>query len=367
MSDQVRQTPTLDKLSSNAGDDDDDLDDLDDVLDQFSAPPPPPPTAALATPSTGGANRPRTNTLTGAPPTSLPGDSSNKVPNPFVSISEEEEDELSKAFTEELVKGMESLMKEVTQGSGASGVSGGGGDRKEEKEMTEEERNKAFKAAWEAMLIEELGQVGGEEFKGATTAASGSSKAGPSASASGGGDFQDKIKQAMEKLRDSEEKLGGSSSSSDQQPESFEALLKSLTELDSLGDLGTEGGGEGESGNDEKQLAALLESMMGQLLSKEVLYDPLKELGDGFPGYLSNPPKPLSDEDRTRYEKQHACVKRILIVFEKADYSDTHVQYSKEIVDLMSEMQSYGSPPAEIMGDLPPELDGNTPEGCIVG
>lgn len=37
-------------------------------------------------------------------------------------------------------------------------------------------------------------------------------------------------------------------------------------------------GVEGEGGEDE--LADFLENMMGQLLSKEVLYDPLKELAD---------------------------------------------------------------------------------------
>lgn len=125
-------------------------------------------------------------------------------------------------------------------------------------------------------------------------------------------------------------------------PESLEALLQSL------GDLGL---GEGE---DETELAGFLENMMGQLMSKEVLYEPLKELAEGvgppgsislyhthffqFPGYLEKPPTPLSDEDRAQYENQLACVKRILAVFDKSTYSDSDAEDNKQIVDLMSEV-----------------------------
>jgi hypothetical protein len=35
-----------------------------------------------------------------------------------------------------------------------------------------------------------------------------------------------------------------------------------------------------ESGGDDGELQKLLEGMMGQLMSKEVLYEPLKELND---------------------------------------------------------------------------------------
>jgi peroxin-19 len=44
----------------------------------------------------------------------------------------------------------------------------------------------------------------------------------------------------------------------------------------SLGGLNlNEGGGE-----NEEELAGFLETMMGQLMSKEILYDPLKELSE---------------------------------------------------------------------------------------
>jgi len=49
-------------------------------------------------------------------------------------------------------------------------------------------------------------------------------------------------------------------------PESFEAYFNQFGEL-----------GLGEGGESEAELAEFLESMMGKLMSKDVLYEPLKE------------------------------------------------------------------------------------------
>ena len=88
----------------------------------------------------------------------------------------------------------------------------------------------------------------------------------------------------------------------------------------------------------------------------------------------------LSKEDRERYEKQASKVQEIVAVFEKSDYSDENPEYQMQILHLMNEvrgavfprplsatpaltfvdhlvqMQSYGSPPAEIMGEMPPGI-----------
>lgn len=63
---------------------------------------------------------------------------------------------------------------------------------------------------------------------------------------------------------------GGSSST-----DPFESLLSQL----SAAGLG-EGGEGGEGGENEEELQGMLEMMMNSLMSKEVLYEPLKELGD---------------------------------------------------------------------------------------
>ena len=110
----------------------------------------------------------------------------------------------------------------------------------------------------------------------------------------------------------------------------------------------------GERG-EENELAGFLETVMGQLMSKEVLYDPLKELAEGvsppslpsstliyqYPvfTYLTHPPNPLSPEDRSRHENQEECAKRFLAVFDKPGYSDANEESNKAIVDHMSEVR----------------------------
>ncbi|TEB30785.1 Pex19-domain-containing protein [Coprinellus micaceus] len=308
---------------------DDDLDELDDVLEEFTSKPTPsapPPTAAVTTSAFA---RPRTNTRVDSLPPSVPG----RGP-PLDATSEIDEDLLS---------------------SEAPPPSGGAADDGDEEELDEETKAqaRAFKAAWEAMLVEGMNGKDGEDPLISLGEVLGDKN--PGASSAAGAGFQDKIKQAMEKMKEAETKTKAaeSSGSGAANPESMEELLKTLGDL-GLGDLGLDGPG----GGDDSELAGFLESMMGQLMSKEILYEPLKELADGSPKYLADPPKPLSTEDRERYEKQLSCVKRIVTVFEEPSYSDSNPESNKVVVDLMSEMQSYGSPPAEIMGDLPPGFDG---------
>ncbi|KAF6741947.1 peroxin19 Pex19p [Ephemerocybe angulata] len=354
--------PTLEKPIADA---DDDLDELDDVLDEFttkSTPSAPPPTAATA--SFG--NRPRTNTRVDGLPASTPG-----LGPPLDPTSEVDEDLLSSEFAKELAKGMESLMRDIGAEAGAPPPGDGTGVNEEEAE----EQARAFKAAWEAMLVDGMNGKEGEDplvsLGDILGDAKQTSNAGASGSQARGQDnFQDKIKQAMDKMKETENQTKaaeGSNSGAD--PNSMEELLKSLGDL-GLGDLGLDGG----EGGDDSELAGFLESMMGQLMSKDILYDPLKELADGFPGYLASPPQPLSTEDRERYEKQLSCVQRIVAVFDEPSYSDSDPESNKRIVDLMSEMQTFGTPPTEIMGALPPGFDGssfpglnpNDTENCII-
>lgn len=119
-----------------------------------------------------------------------------------------EADELQEDFARELAKGMEDLMREMGAGTESSEADGN-------KELTQEEkeREKLFKAAWEAMLVDgmngqgenlaDLGDpLGNEGVKAKSTSSQ------PSGSGSGDKtDFQQTIKQAMEKLKQTESGL----------------------------------------------------------------------------------------------------------------------------------------------------------------
>ncbi|KAJ7039525.1 Pex19 protein family-domain-containing protein [Mycena alexandri] len=315
--------------------DQDDLDDLDDVLDQFSAKPEQSPVQPTFS------GRPRTNTRVDGPPIPAPG-------NGLVGVTEGDEDPdanaLAADFAAELAKGMESLMREISgAGEGSAAGEGSGPGVADEA---------ALKAAWEAMLIEGMDGM----TAGANAATATSKDAGE-----GADDFQAKIRQAMGKLREGEETLQESSGAGANAPapDSLEALLAQLNEL---------GGADGDSGlpTDESELAGFLENMMGELMSKEVLYEPLTELADKFPPYLASPPAPLSADDRTRYEAQLTRVRSILAIFDAPTFDEADPKTRGTVVALMAEMQSFGSPPTELMGPLPPGLGALGEDGCVV-
>lgn len=102
------------------------------------------------------------------------------------------------AFAKELAQGMESLMREI---AGEAGVpeAGASGD------MSESERDRALKAAWEAMLVEGMdGNIGQDGIAGLGGEAL-EKDAGSGKDNAGG--FQDKIKQAMNKMKENEAKI----------------------------------------------------------------------------------------------------------------------------------------------------------------
>lgn len=361
--------PELKRLQTEG---DDEFDEFDDVLEDFgtsskAVPSAPPPSATATSASTTFGNRPRHNTRVDAAPISIPGR------GPKLPVTEEEENldegELRDDFSRELAKGMEELMKEITNGI-ATGDSAGtlpgdvaGSGSGDGKDMTDEERAQAFKAAWEAMLVEGLngdGQTGAQDLGEPLGKDGVKPKSASNDTTAPVSDFQSRIQQAMNKLKESESNLKPDSSGTgaEDDPATLEALLKSLEDI-----------GIGENGEGEAELANFLENMMGQLMSKDVLYEPLKELGNNFPGYLANPPKPLDPADRERYEQQHSYVKQIIGVFEKADYSDTSPEDNQTIVRLMTEMQTHGQPPTELLGELPPGFEGGLPrpgEDCVI-
>ncbi|KAJ7239946.1 Pex19 protein family-domain-containing protein [Mycena haematopus] len=311
----------------------DDLDDLDDVLDQFSPHAPPP---SATTPTFSG--RPRTNTRVDAPPGPMPG-------NGLATLGEGDEnpDALEADFAKELAKGMESLMREIAAANPDVGEQGGEGEDAEG-----EGEAARFKAAWEAMLIQEMDGA--------------AASAGVSAEGAGAtDDFQAKIRAAMHKLNEGESTLQDEASAAG--GDSLEALLAQLN------GLGGEGGADLPA--DEAELAGFIENMMGELMSKEVLYEPLTELADKFPPYLaSHSPSsvpPLLAADRTRYESQLARVRTVLAIFDAPDFRDEDKEKRERVVSLMAEMQSFGSPPPELMGPLPPGLSAlGSEDNCVV-
>ncbi|ODV91354.1 hypothetical protein CANCADRAFT_24304 [Tortispora caseinolytica NRRL Y-17796] len=149
--------------------------------------------------------------------------------------------------------------------------------------------------------------------------------------------LQDTVARTVERMKDS-----AKSPNSDNDADGF--LQELLAQL------------EGDSAS-EDGLSGMLQTMMQQLTQKEILYEPMKELYDKYPGWLAQNRDKLSADDTVRYERQLEIVTAIVQRFEAPTYSDSNEEDKKYISDKMSQMQDSGSPPSEIMGSMPGGLD----------
>ena len=191
--------------------------------------------------------------------------------------------------------------------------------------------------------------------------------------------FQDTIRRTMERMQTSGDQATAAAAA-----EGSDDFLAEL--LKQMGSGGGPGGLDGE-GNEE-EFSKMLMGMMEQLTNKEILYEPMKELNDKFPDWLEKNRDKTSAEDLKRYEEQQTMVKEIVGKFEESTYSDSNTADREYIVDRMQkvsqpchafalaipllltivalQMQASGSPPADLVGDMPSAQDVmNMPdEGC---
>mmetsp|Transcript_1806 Transcript_1806/g.2597 ORF Transcript_1806/g.2597 Transcript_1806/m.2597 type:complete len:378 (-) Transcript_1806:224-1357(-) len=95
----------------------------------------------------------------------------------------------------------------------------------------------------------------------------------------------------------------------------------------------------------------VLNGMMRQLLSKDLMYEPMKQVCDKFPQWLAEKKDLLSDQDYNRYGTQYQYFQRIVDVYE------TDPDNFARLVELMQDIQEFGQPPAEIIKELAPDLE----------
>ncbi|KAI4496860.1 hypothetical protein M0804_000670 [Polistes exclamans] len=99
-----------------------------------------------------------------------------------------------------------------------------------------------------------------------------------------------------------------------------------------------------------------MQGMMQSLLSKEILYPSLKELVDKYPEWLEQKKATLPSADLQRYTKQLELMQKICNELEKEQDTDTDEAKRRRfevILSLMQDMQTYGHPPEELIGEHP--------------
>jgi len=108
---------------------------------------------------------------------------------------------------------------------------------------------------------------------------------------------------------------------------------------------------EFEKMGEKEDFQDVINGMMKQLLSKEVMYTPMKQICEKFPVWLAEKESDLSTEDYERYGRQYQFFQKIVAVY------DTEPDNFPRLMELMQDMQECGQPPSEIIKELAPGLE----------
>ncbi|KAL8804099.1 MAG: hypothetical protein Q9200_005961 [Gallowayella weberi] len=155
-----------------------------------------------------------------------------------------------------------------------------------------------------------------------------------------GESFQDTILETMQRMRESGDKAHAEAASDE---DSDDILAQMLKEMQS---------GDPRAAAAEPEFSRMLMTMMEQLTNKDILYDPMKELNEKFPAWMSRNKPSVNVDDLSRFEKQQKLIAEIVGKFEQKSYSDDNAEDREYIVERMQEMQAAGSPPADLIGDM---------------
>ncbi|XP_074079204.1 peroxisomal biogenesis factor 19 [Macrotis lagotis] len=144
--------------------------------------------------------------------------------------------------------------------------------------------------------------------------------------------------------------------------ETLSGLAKNATDLQNSGmteeELTKAMEGIGiEEGEGEGNILPIMQSIMQNLLSKDVLYPSLKEITEKYPEWLQSHREALSPEQFEKYQEQHNVMGKICEQFEKetaADSEATQKARFEMVLDLMQQLQDLGHPPKELAGETPP-------------
>ncbi|OJJ39230.1 hypothetical protein ASPWEDRAFT_362912 [Aspergillus wentii DTO 134E9] len=268
-------------------DEDSDFDELDDVLDDFSKPKP------SATPS------------------------QQEQPQQQPQSADMPEDFDEDAFMKQLEQDMASMMG----GAGAGSAPELGTKDQEGFEDTINQGADAFTKHLEEsgippgdFLKELLADVMAGGDGGAGGAADAATQSGPGSSAAGGSEggavpesFNDAIHRTMNRMQESGDKATAAAEQDDSADDMIAQLLKAV-----------EAGGESGDGD----LTKMFMGMMEQLSTKEMLYDPIKELHGKFGPWLEKNKGKVSEEEMAKYQKQALVVSQMVTKFEEPGYSD---------------------------------------------
>ncbi|KAK6950766.1 hypothetical protein Daesc_007291 [Daldinia eschscholtzii] len=295
---QIASVPDLEDVPDP---DEDDLDDLDDMLDEFS-------NVKL------GANQPApapavSGETAASASTSAPAGAPSDTGNPLDALDDLSEEE----FQKHLQAGMAELMNGF-------------------------ENSPEMQAQFEN-IFKGLGESPpGSSGSGSGSAPQSAEKAASDISQDAS--FQETIRRTMARMQESGDQATAAATAEGSEDDFIAEMIKAMKDLPS------------EGGNEE-DFSKVLMGMMEQLTNKEILYEPMKELNDKFPAWMEKNKDTLPKDDLKRFQEQQVLVAEMVARFEQSTYADSNPADREYIVDRMQKMQAAGSPPHDLVGDMP--------------
>ncbi|XP_030631126.1 peroxisomal biogenesis factor 19 [Chanos chanos] len=172
--------------------------------------------------------------------------------------------------------------------------------------------------------------------------------------------------QHFQKLSEAAGKVGSDAASQQEftacLKDTLSGLAKNADNLQSAGLAGEDlvktleglGLDEGEGGAEDGNILPIMQSIMQNLLSKDVLYPSLKEITEKYPEWLNANRQSLPPDQYRRYEEQHRIMGEICNQFEREGDGESNFE---NILELMQKLQDLGQPPKELAGEAPPGLN----------
>merc|ERR1740130_1073775 len=122
--------------------------------------------------------------------------------------------------------------------------------------------------------------------------------------------------------------------------EGLQGLLGNISE-EEMAQMGDMLKGVEENGD----LQGMLENMMSQMLSAEVLLEPMKEMDGKYIEFLKQADMDgITKDEMNRFRRQHVAIQAVVEEFEKGDEAN-----SERVGELLQEVQNHGDLPPAVM------------------
>ena len=169
---------------------------------------------------------------------------------------------------------------------------------------------------------------GGDSNKGANANTANAAESTPES-------FNDAIQRTMNRMQESGDKATAAANENDPSDVPDEVLLQLLKALESSA-----------SGGNEDDIQKMFMGFMEKMSSKDILYEPLKELEGKFEPWIAEKQSKneLSSEDVERYRTQTRIVKDVVAKFEEVGYSDEDSKCREWVWEKMQEVFLFPHP-----------------------